>query len=222
MLMLRSILILALSALSIISCETAPRPYFGYDYFPMEEGHYVEYEVMEIVHDEGGNPQRDTSRFKLRRVIGKEITDNSGRQARELINRRYDLNTGELLDERVWTQVVDNGRAEVVEENQRKIKLVFSIGLDKVWDVNAFNLLDEELASYNRIHAANGAYDSTVTVAYEEFVTLVDFKKKSEVYANHIGLISRSFKDLQINNFDSLDISSGTEQYYKLLGHGVE
>ena len=220
--MFRYLLFLALFTLTMVSCETNPKPYFGYDYFPMEEGRFVEYEVMEIVHDEGGNPQQDTSRFKLRMVVGKEIVDNSGREARELIKKRYDLNTDELLDERVWTQVIDGGRAELVEENQRKIKLVFSIGLDKVWDVNAFNTLDEELASYNNIHLPSGEFDSTVSVAYEEFVTLVDFKKKSEVYANHIGLVSRSFKDLQINNFDSLDISSGTEQHYRLLDYGIE
>ncbi len=204
------------------ACNKTPAPYFGYDYFPMEEGRYVEYEVMEVIHDEGGNPQHDTTLYRLKTVVGETIIDNENRPARKLYRYAYDLETGELIDERVWTQVIDGGRAEVVEENQRKIRLVFAITLDKVWDVNAFNPEEEQEVYYDELHKSYGQLDSTVIVEYEDFFSLVDYQRKYEVYANHVGLIKRSFKDLVINDFDTLHISSGTEQHYTLINYGIE
>ena len=204
------------------SCKKTPEPFFGYEYFPMEEGRFVEYEVMEVVHDEGGNPQHDTIRYRLRTVVGETIIDNENRVARKLYRYSYDLQTGDLIDERVWSQVIDGGRAEVVEENQRKIRLVFAITLDKEWDVNAFNPEEEQEVYYDEIHKSYDQIDSTVRVEYEDFFSLVDYERKYEVYANHIGLMKRSFKDLVINNFDTLDISSGTEQHYSLIDYGIE
>ncbi len=204
------------------ACSKTPAPYFGYDYFPMEEGKYVEYEVMEVIHDEGGNPQHDTTMYRLKTVVGETVIDNENRPARKLYRYAYDLETDELIDERVWTQVIDGGRAEIVEENQRKIRLVFAITLDKVWDVNAFNPEEEQEVYYDELHKSYGQMDSTVIVEYEDFFSLVDYQRKYEVYANHVGLIKRSFKDLVINDFDTLHITSGTEQHYSLISYGIE
>ena len=100
--------------------------------------------------------------------------------------------------------------------------MVFAITLDKVWDVNAFNPEGEQEVFYDEIHKAYGNIDSTVIVEYEDFFSLVDYRRKYEVYGNHIGLIHRSFKDLRIQNFDTLDVTSGTEQHYTLIGSGIE
>jgi len=177
---------------------------------------------MDIVHDEGGNPQHDTTRYRLRTVVGEVVEDNEGRAARKLYRYSYDQNNGELLDQRVWTQLIDGGRAEVIEENQRKIRMVFAITLDKTWDVNAFNPEEELEVSYDEIFNPYQEFDSTVTVEYEDFFSLVDYRRKYEVYANGVGLIKRSFKDLVINNFDTLDISNGTEVHYELIDYGIE
>lgn len=220
--MSKRFVVFILTIVLFASCKKTPEPFFGYEYFPMEEGRFVEYEVMEIVHDEGGNPQNDTTRYRLKTVVGESVVDNEGRVARKLYRYSYDLQSGDLIDERVWTQIIDGGRGEVVEENQRKIRLVFAITLDKVWDVNAFNPEEEQEVVYDEIHKPFGQLDSTVTVEYEDFFSLVDYQRKYEVYGNHVGLIKRSFKDLRINSFDTLDITSGTEQHYILIDYGIE
>ena len=110
----------------------------------------------------------------------------------------------------------------MIEENQRKIRMVFAITLDKTWDVNAFNPEEELEVSYDEIFNPYQEFDSTVTVEYEYFFSLVDYRRKYEVYANGVGLIKRSFKDLVINNFDTLDISNGTEVHYELIDYGIE
>jgi hypothetical protein len=65
-------------------------------------------------------------------------------------------------------------------------------------------------------------FDSTATVLYEDFFSLVDYRKRYDVYAPHVGLVQRSYKDLRINNFDTLNIQNGTEVHYRLLDYGKE
>lgn len=219
--MYTKITIAILGLLLLMACKKTPEPYFGYEYFPMEEGRYVEYEVMDILHDDDAG-QHDTTRYILKTVVGEVVEDNEGRSARKMYRYSYDVNTGELLDERVWTQIIDGGRAEVVEENQRKIRLVFAITLDKEWDVNAFNTGDEQEVFYDEIHKSYSNFDSTVTVEYEDFLSLIDYERKYEIYGNHVGLIKRSFKDLRIENFDTLQVVSGTELHYELIDYGIE
>lgn len=210
-----------LGLLLLLACKKTPAPYFGYEYFPMEEGRYVEYEVMDIMHDDDVG-QHDTTRYILKTVVGEVVEDNEGRAARKMYRYSYDVNSGELLDKRVWTQIIDGGRAEVVEENQRKIRLVFAITLEKEWDVNAFNPEDEQEVFYDEIHKPFSTFDSTVTVEYEDFISLIDYERKYEVYGNHVGLIKRSFKDLRIEDFDTLQVISGTELHYELIDYGIE
>ena len=197
-------------------------PYFGYEYFGLIEGRYVSYDVMEISHDVSS----DTTRYILKTVIGEDIIDNEGRTAKKVYRYAYDSETEELIDERVWTSIIDQGRGEVVEENQRKIRMIFAISIDKTWDVNAFNPLEEQEVFYedlNKSYSVNNiAIDSTVRVEYEDFLSLVDYQRKFEVYGKNIGLIHRSFKDLEISNFDTTDIQNGSEVHYTLRDYGIE
>lgn len=199
---------------------------FGYGYFGLEEGKYVEYDVMEIFHDADLNPAHDTTRYILKTLIGEEVEDNQGRMANKVFRFKFHPVTGELLDLRVWTAIIDGGRGEQTEENQRVIRLVFAVTNDKEWDINAYNTYDEQEAYYfdlNKEKTFNGfSFDSTVVVEYEDFFSLVDYKRKYDTYANHVGLVQRIDKDLTIANFDTLDIKKGTEVHYSLRGFGVE
>ena len=216
-----ALLILTLSAL--VGCRQDKQSIkFGYGYFGLEEGSYVEYDVMEIFHDNTS----DTTRFVLKTVIGEAVEDNQGRMANKVFRYKYHPITGELLDARVWTAIIDGGRGEQTEENQRVIRLVFAVTNDKEWDINAYNTLDKQEAYYfdlNKEKTFNGfTFDSTVVVEYEDFFSLVDYVRKHDTYANHVGLVNRFYKDLTINNFDTLDITKGTEVYYSLRGYGKE
>lgn len=197
---------------------------FGYAYFPMEEGSYVLYNVQEIFHDKGLNPQHDTVRYQLKRAIGEEVLDNEGRKARKFFLTKYDGETGDVLDERVWTRIIADGKGEVVEENQRKIRMIFAVKQDKEWDVNAFNMQGTQKVYFKNVDDArtiNGKhFDQTATIQYDDFFSLVDYRKSHEVYAKGVGLVERSFKDLTINNFDTLDINKGTELHYQLVDFG--
>lgn len=197
-------------------------PYFGYEYFGLTEGRYVSYDVMEISHDVSS----DTLRYILKTIVGEDIIDNEGRTAKKVYRYAYDSETEELIDERVWTSIIDQGRGEVVEENQRKIRMIFAISIDKTWDVNAFNPQAEQEVFYEDINKSytinNVALDSTVRVEYEDNINLIEYKRMYEVYGKNIGLVHKSFKDLDISNFDTTDIQNGWETHYMLRDFGVE
>ena len=210
----------------MVSCrQKVDPPEFGFEYFGLEEGKFVRYEVTEIFHDAAVNVN-DTNKYILKTLVGEPIVDNEGREANKVFRFSYDIDTEELLDQRVWTGVIADSRGELVEENQRVIRLVFAITADKTWNIHAFNPMEEERAEYKDLHLpkniGGSQLDSTVTVQYEDFFSLVDYIVKYDVYAKHIGLVQRSYKDLTIQNFDTLNITKGTEVHYRLLDWGEE
>ena len=209
----------------MVACKKTPDPVFGYDYFPMKEGQYVSYNVLFVKHDAELDPQHDTTRYVLKTRVGELFEDNEGRMAHKFYRERYNFDTGDLIDKRVWTRIIDGGRGEVVEENQRKIRLVFAPTLDKIWDVNAFNTEKEENVYYSAIHTEkkimNYTFDSTLTVQYDSLLSLIDYVNKYEVYAKGVGLVKRNFKNLEIQNFDTTAIQKGEELHYELIEYGV-
>lgn len=220
---MKKFLPILLIMLIVMACKKSEdAPDFGYEYFGLTEGRYVSYDVMEISHD----ITSDTLKYILKTVVGENIVDNQGRTAKKLYRYAYDWETNELIDERVWTSIIDQGRGEVVEENQRKIRMVFAVTIDKTWDVNAFIPEEEQEVFYEDIDLPytinNFSLESTVRVEYEDYFTLVDYNRKYEVYAKNIGLVHRSFKNLVISNFDTTNIQSGTEVHYSLRDYGVE
>lgn len=224
---MKRVLYITLFSIVLFSCKNDKNNIdFGYDYFPMEEGRYVEYDVLRVWHDEDLNPKHDTTQYRLRTVIGEEVIDNSGRLARKFFQYRYDINTGDQIDQRVWTRVIDGKRGEVVEENQRMIRMIFPVKMNEEWNVNAFNSLGKQKVYYNdhdKSRVVNGfEFENTSKIIYDDFLSLVDYKKKHEVYARGVGLVERSFKDFTINNFDTLIIKKGEELHYKLTAYGKQ
>jgi hypothetical protein len=222
----RLLYFLFLSAALVVSCrQQVDPPEFGFEYFGLEEGKFVRYEVTEIFHDAAVNVN-DTNKYILKTLVGEPIIDNEGREANKVFRFSYDIETEELIDQRVWTGIIADSRGELVEENQRIIRLVFAITAAKTWNIHAFNTMEEERAEYNDLHLpkniAGNQLDSTVTVKYEDFFSLVDYIVKYDIYAKHIGLVQRSYKDLTIQNFDTLNITKGTEIHYRLLDWGEE
>ena len=215
-------------ALSTNSCKKkkvdSPKMYTNY--FGLTEGRYVIYDVQEMFHDVAVSPQHDTNFYQLKTVIGNEITDNQGRIVREFKRYKRNKSTDQWVISDLWTAVIENNKAELVEENQRIIKLVFAPTSDKKWNPNAFNMMDSLNYFYSNIHSpyslSNLSFDSTVTVSKDKFFSLIDYKIDHYKYAANIGLVSKTYKDLTIANFDTLDVRKGSEIHYKCIGYGFE
>ena len=222
-----SMIILLASLIAVQGCKKDEVSVdFHYDYFDLTPGRYIEYNVMEVKHDETAIIQHDTSFYQLRTVIGDTVIDNEGRTARKYLRYKRSTSSDVWVLADIWSTIIDSRRAEVLEENQRMVKMVFAPTIEKVWDMNAYNMFPELECYYRDIHdsySLNGiGFDSTVVVEQEEFSSLVDHRRKFEVYAKGVGLIHKYYKDLEIQNFDTLNVKNGNEVFYYLTGYGFE
>lgn len=231
--MLRSILKLTLltSLLQVIfiSCkkdsQNGTQEWYK-TYYDTTKGRYIEYRVLEINHDENALIQHDTLNYFLRVQIEDTITDNLGRINRKYVRyKKTNVNDPWQISD-VWMTIVDGVNAELVEENQRVIKLKFPINEFTNWNANIFNLDDKLDCYYENLHQScsiNGLYfDSTVTINQGSIRNYLRFYKKNEVYANGVGMISKYYKDLNISNFDTMNIKSGREIVYTCINFGIE
>ncbi len=223
---MRKIICFISLAFLLLSCkkqEAAPE--FYYDYFPIEKGRYVVYDVCEITHDEA-LAQHDTVYYQLKTLIGDTVTDNSGRETREFFRYTRPNASAAWQVQDLWTVYKDNHRLESIEENQRIIRLVFAVTKEKEWNPNAYNTMDPMEFYYSDLHTektvGNTLFQETVTVEEQDFFSLVDYRRKYEVYARKVGLIQRYYKDLRIENFDTLAAQKGTEQFYTVVSYGIE
>lgn len=230
--MLRTLvkLTLILAGAMLLSCkkDESPNPEFHFNYYPLETGRFVVYEAMEISHDVQALIQHDTNRFLLKTVVGEQILDLEGDIAFKFY-RYWKINPeDEWVIKDVWTTKRKAFRIELVEENKRMVKLVFAPTPEKVWDINAFNMdaalnarYDASSLHYQRT-INNLNFDSTLRVNQQDFFSLVDHRKKYEIYAKGVGLIYKFYKDNDILNFDTLNIRRGNEIHYSVVDFGQE
>jgi len=197
---------------------------FHFNYYPYQQGRYWIYQVTEINHDENAANPHDTLNYELKTVIGDTLLDNEGRIVHRFYRYKRDgiFNPWVITD--LWTTVVDDNRAELVEENIRRVVLRFPVKSSTTWDPNQFNFLPSSQAYYERIHdpftSGNIVSDSSVHVISAKELTLVSYKNQFEVFGKNIGLMKKYYKDIQISNFDTLNVSAGKELFYTLLEYG--
>ncbi len=216
-----------LIVLAFVACKKNPAPDFHYDYFNLGKGNYVIYDVVEITHDDDLN-QHDTVMYQLKTVWGDPYIDNEGRNATQF--NRYTRNSSndpwQFSD--LWTGIIDGVRGEIVEENQRVVKLIFAPTLQKSWDANAYNIMPLLECYYRDIHqdtiVGGVAFDSTLVVEQAEVANAIDTIRKFEVYANNVGLVYKYSRDLNFqydaNGFPYLN--EGKEIFYTYVSSGVE
>ena len=220
--------LLILAVLSFFSCKKEKLEQdYHYDYYYLTPGRFIDYSVLEIIHDDTQLIKHDTLRYELRTLIGDTIIDNEGRIARKYLRFKRENNSFPWVQTDIWTTIMVENRAELVEENQRLIKLVFAPTESKQWNTNAFNMNPVLTVFYSDIHKSKtiGAFsfDSTLVVEIEKNEpNAIQFKRKYETYAKGIGLVSKYYKDLSIVNFDSTNIKSGNELFYTCIGFGVQ
>jgi hypothetical protein len=124
----------------------------------------------------------------------------------------------------VWTAIIDGSRAELVEENNRVIKLVFAPDETDEWNMNAYNTLEELECYYSNINQPYtlgwNTFASTVTVEQEEFNSFIDSRRKYEVYAKGIGMVHKYFREFVIINGNPSNVKKGHELEMRLVSSG--
>lgn len=202
-----------------------------YSYFPLDTGKYILYEVSEIEIDSALN-YYDTVRYQIKSVFESYFTDAEGNKAVRI--ERYKRNNPSqnwtIAD--VWQANIANNSAQKVEENIRYVKMVFPVSLNKEWNGNAFNTMDEEtysISNLNQAYSVNGLeFDSVMTITQFYDSTLLYKYYKSEKYAKNVGMIYKIDMNIESQNitFPNVPvenrITSGTIYIQKILEYGIE
>jgi hypothetical protein len=194
------------------------------EYFDLTPGKFIEYQVREITHNSNSTIQHDTLNYFLRIQIEDTIYDNQGRLNRKYVRYKRNSEIDNWVVSDVWMAFKDNINAELTEENEKIIKLKFPVNSYTNWNANIFNSSSPLDCFYEQIHSPrtiNGLFfDSTVVVNQGSDRNLIRFYKKQEVYAKGIGMVNKYFKDLNISNFDTLNITSGKEIFMEIINFG--
>lgn len=178
-------------------------------YFPLERGHWVEYEVDSIIHNDIDDrflvdTSIDYYHFYIREVIDSSFTDGEGDTAWSVSRFRRDADSLPWRFMALWTAKLNMNSAERVEENQRYVKLHFPFNDKAEWNGNAYNSYQEELYTYDDLFddkTVNGySFDSTVTVVQNDFVSSINRIYKIEQYASGVGVIYKQTDSVRTAN----------------------
>ncbi len=206
------------------ACKQEEEPQFHFEYFGLSQGRFVVYDVVEIEHDADVN-QHDTTYYQMKTYWGEDYIDNEGREGREFIIYKRDSVHHDWALTDVWHGVYDGIRGELIEENVRRVKLVFAPTLSKEWDANAYNLEDPLECYYRELHKdtllSGVTIDSTLVVEQAAYANLIDSVRMYETYAKHIGLVYKHYRDNHYQ-FGSDEVVKGRELYQTFVTAGWE
>lgn len=190
-------LLLVLATLALLAgCRKEnPAPVdLGMDYFPIDVGRWIEYEVDSAWNEPvvGSSGQ---VRYRLREVIDSQYVDPAGRIAQRIERFMWDTIAQQWRIRDVWSQTRDVRRVERNEEDRRYLKMSFPVKDGQRWDLNVYHSGPALEVGHVEAHSpftVNGlAFDSTVLVrSYfpNNLVTTVTYRER---YAKHVGLIDR-------------------------------
>src|SRR5690606_8659935 len=157
---------------------------------PDDSGRFVVYDVIDILHDDIAGVH-DTGYYQIMEQVGETDVDGEGDPFKKIYRykRESDTLTWQLKD--VWVLKKTAKNVEVVEENDRVIRMAFSISYDQYWDCNALNNTGSEQCYYTAIYQAKTVgsidFDSTVVVERKNFTSYIDYQRSFDVYAPNVG-----------------------------------
>jgi hypothetical protein len=181
----------------------------GYDYFPIKTGAYIIYDVDSTYYDDFYVPSKATNnKFLLKEKIQSIFNDNLNRPTARLERYvkyydsivSYDSIPWTLKD--VWVENLTAFTAEKVEENVRFVRLVFPVQLNKSWNANSQNFLNEQDFTYNSVDVAANIggikFDSVLQTVYDDGGGILTSRNYfTEKYARRVGLIYKQEINVQ-------------------------
>lgn len=226
------LLLISVFTLFFTSCDTSPlepdSEVFGYQYFPLETGQFTEYEIEETTYTVLDPPK--TTNYLLRETVADSFVDGEGDIAFRIkrFRRETSLDAWEL--DSVWAAKRTPSQAIRIENNQTFIRLVFPVEKDKEWNGNAFNALGEDAYAITRLDKSqeinSQTFDATLEVVQANDSSAVSLDKRSETYAEDIGLIYKNTTQLvYCTEPDCIGqgiISSGKTLTQKIIVYGKE
>jgi|AntAceMinimDraft_17_1070374.scaffolds.fasta_scaffold06147_2 hypothetical protein len=217
-----SIIIILL--LIVYSCEeksTLPPIDLKYEYFPVNTGKWIIYDVDSISYNDF-TLDTDTFVFQIKEYIESSFIDNSNKNTQRIERYKRNNDTLNWSIKDVWYCNLNNTTAEKVEEDVRFVKLVFPVIISKKWDGNIYNTYESQTYKYIDVdvpYSINGiTFDSTLTVLQKNITTLISEDYSIEVYAKNTGMIYKKF--IHLEKEITGDIKKGVDYSYTINSYG--
>lgn len=168
-----------------------PPPQDGGKFFYPKLGQSVVYEVEDTEYDLTGKFTLKT--YQLKELNAAIFEDLDGKEALRIERYRRENDTQKWMIDSVFIAKKEIDKALKTENNVTYVKMYFPMKEGLKWNGNAYNSFKNdfyEMKNVNQTFQTNGQkFDNSVTIIQQNDSTLVDLKKRIEVYAEGIGLI---------------------------------
>jgi len=219
--------------LFIASCKKNQAPYtinYQYNYYPLDSGHYVIYNVDSILFSYNGFYTRDTVHYQWKELIADTFYDNQNRVNYRLECYRRPDSTYPWSINRVWYAVRTTTNLQIQEDDIRFVKLVFPPQLNEGWNGNEYvpitNNSSDPYSIYQNwnyfyenvdtTYSLNGnTVNNALIVSEVNQANLINKTVRTEAYAPGIGLVYEKWEGLNKQNV-ILGWDSGAENGFSV------
>lgn len=197
----------------------------GGKFFYPNTGQSVVYDVEDTQYELTGKFTLKT--YQLKESIASTFKDLDGKDALRIERYRRKNDSQKWTIDSIFIAKKEIDKALKTENNVTYMKIVFPIKEGLKWNGNAYNSLGNdiyELKKVNQKFKTNGQnFDNTFSVIQQNDSTLVDLKRRIEVYAENVGIIYQEKTNvLYCNSGDCLGkgkIDFGTKHILKFRNY---
>lgn len=201
--------------LVLLACEDKPVTVeLGTDFFPLRTGREWTYSVNKIIYSYLSAPVEESYELKI------AVTDSTlinGIVTYSLVVSTRSTSNNEWQTEQSWAARISGNQAIQNESNITRVKMIFPVGANTVWDGNQYNNEPPFLEDYVttaeqrlfRVEGFNEAkelssglnFTGTLTVVISNlFDPIIGQDLQKETYARNVGLIYKEVTQLVFCN----------------------
>ncbi len=186
---------LATALLMLLGCQAdieENTDILGFQYYPLEVGLYLDYEV-EVIAYSLSEPRETIRTYQLREEIGAAFIDANGEVAYRLERYKRNNPTQTWALDSIWSVRKNKFNVARSENNQLFIKLAFPVSNGLEWNGNLYNSYENAPYTIQRLGRVlsldNFDFPQTLTVFRSDECNLVSMDYRAEVFAENVGLV---------------------------------
>lgn len=199
------------------------------DYFPLETGHYIIYDVSEEHYALTAAPGLLT--YQVKETVGLLYTDVTGQPAYQLLRYRRVTAAQPWRLDSLWNLRRTRTVGIRTESGRDIVKVVFPVVEGARWNANQFNTSGADEYTLRNVglpfSVLGVTFSETATVVQQDDSTLVGQDKRTEVYARRVGLIYKEVSQLHFCTaspgcIGKNQVDYGIRQVYQWHSNGTE
>jgi len=202
------IIVILFSSFLLLACDkinsNLPPTQDGGKFFYPKIGQSVVYDVEDTEYELTG--KFTLKSYQLKEVNVSTFKGLDGKETLRIERYRRENESQRWIIDSIFTAKKEIDKALKTENNVTYLKITFPIKEGLKWNGNAYNSLGNdsyEMKKVNQSFQINGQkFDNSITVVQQNDSTLVDLKRRMEVYSKGIGLIYQEKINVSYCNSD--------------------